>query len=277
MIKLTFIFLYIVLASCFNLKIQKKDIISNQWQGQKVRIAKLGKDYKRSYRFNRIFSKFSSSRYLPYYKFMDKEFKIVGSYGPSKQSYLIINDKKQRSFKFPLKKNTLPSFIVFEDTLENAKSLIGEIIWLNDVFDQENFLTNFPKSFVPFQKVRVKDVIVFQNSDIGHPIWLKVLAKNGEDGIIRYNLPRKRIGTKEHYFEIDPFPKSWGRSVNKKIKNRMADIGMTSRQVQIALGYPDKIINTSSRHGVSEQWMYYVKNKKIYYQFEYDTLIYINN
>ena len=63
----------------------------------------------------------------------------------------------------------------------------------------------------------------------------------------------------------------------KKIKNRKADVGMTSKQVQIALGYPDKIINTSSRHGMSEQWMYLLKNKKIYYQFEYDTLIYINN
>ena len=52
---------------------------------------------------------------------------------------------------------------------------------------------------------------------------------------------------------------------------------MTSQQVKISLGYPDKIINTSSRHGVSEQWMYSMGNKKIYYQFEYDTLIYINN
>ena len=52
---------------------------------------------------------------------------------------------------------------------------------------------------------------------------------------------------------------------------------MTSKQVQIAIGYPDKIINTSSRHGMSEQWIYHLGNKKIYYQFEYDTLIYINN
>ena len=40
----------------------------------------------------------------------------------------------------------------------------GASIWLNDVVDPENFLTNYPNSFIPFQNVLVKDVIVFQNS-----------------------------------------------------------------------------------------------------------------
>ena len=101
----------------------------------------------------------------------------------------------------------MPSFIVFVETWENAKNLIGKNIWLNDVFDQENFITNFPKSFIPFQNVNVKDVISFQNSNIGHPIWLKVLAKNGEDAIVRYNLQGKRVGYKRSLFQIDPFQK----------------------------------------------------------------------
>ena len=277
MIKLILIFLYFVFISCFNLEFKKKDIISNQWQGQKIGLAKLGKDYISQNSFNRMFSKFSSSRFLPYYKFIDKEFIIIGSYKLNKKNYLIIEDKKQRVFKLHLKKSVLPSFIFFEETLENAKKLIGEPIWLNDVLNQDNFISNFPKGFRPFQNVHVKDVVSFQNSDIGHPIWLKVLANNGYDAIVRYNFHGGRAGTKDHYFKFDPLPKSWGNKVNKKIKNRKADVGMTSRQVQIALGYPEKIINTSSRHGVSEQWMYLLKNKKIYYQFEYDTLIYINN
>ena len=41
------------------------------------------------------------------------------------------------------------------------KSLIGASIWLNDVFDPENFLTNYPNSFIPFQNVLVKDVVSF--------------------------------------------------------------------------------------------------------------------
>ena len=110
MIKFSLIFLYIVLTSCFNLKFQKDYIIPNQWQGQKIRIAKLGDDY----RLKRMFSKFSSNRLLPYHKFIDKEFNIIGSYVLDNQSYLIINDKKQRLFKFPHRKNALPSFIVFD-------------------------------------------------------------------------------------------------------------------------------------------------------------------
>lgn len=275
--KLILIFLYFVFIGCFNLKLQKKGIISNQWQGQKIGMAKLGKDYKRQNRFNKMLSKFSSSRFLPYYKFTDKEFIIIGSYKLNKQNYLIIEDKKKKVFKFPLKKNALPSFIFFEETFENAKNLIGDRIWLNDVLDQENFISNFPKSFRPFQNVHVQNVVSFQNSNLGHPIWLEVLAKSGKDAIVRYNFQERRAGTKDHYFKFDPLPKSWGNAVNKKIKNRKADVGMTSRQVQIALGYPEKIINTSSRHGVSEQWMYLSKNRKIYYQFEHDTLIYIND
>ena len=277
LIKLTLIFFYIVFISCFNLKFQEKNIISNQWQGQKISLAKLGKNYKRQYRFNRMLSKFTSSKFLPYYKFIGKNFKIIGSYEANKRKYLIIKDKKQRLFKIHLKKNALPSFIVFEETLENAKNLIGKSIWLNDVFDQLNFLTDFPISFRPFQNVYVNDVVSFQNSDEGYPIWLKVSAKNGEEAIVRYNIQGRRVGIKDHYFKIDPLPKGWGNELSKKIKDRRADIGMTSRQVQIAIGYPDKIINTSSLHGVSEQWVYSLKNKKIYYQFEYDTLIYINN
>ena len=68
----------------------------------------------------------------------------------------------------------MPSFIVFDKTLENAKNLIGETIWLNDVFDQENFLTDFQKVLYLFKMFLFKDVVSFQNSDVGHPIWLKV-------------------------------------------------------------------------------------------------------
>ena len=103
-------------------EISKKEyIISNKWQGQKIRIAKLGDDYKRQYRPKKIFSKFSSSRLLPYHKFIDKEFNYNWILQYNKQNYLIINDKKQSLFKFPLKKNVLPSFIVFDKTFEKCK------------------------------------------------------------------------------------------------------------------------------------------------------------
>ena len=52
---------------------------------------------------------------------------------------------------------------------------------------------------------------------------------------------------------------------------------MTERQVRISIGNPDEVNYTSSRHGMSEQWIYFSDNKsKTYYQFEYNILTFIN-
>ena len=282
-IKICFsIFPIILLINCFGLKFQKNYITPNSWEGESIRIADLEDSYKRQHRFNKVFSKFSSKRFLPYYRFRDKKYNIVGSYIKNDESYIIIKDKKDRFFKISqknknYKKDIVPSFLVFEEIFENAKLLIDTKIWLNDVWDEENFNTKFSNAFYRFQNVKVEDVIGFQNSDNGYPIWLKVLTENGEDAIVRYNTQGVRVGIKDHYFTSDPLPFKWGKKLHEKIKNREADIGMSSRQVRIAIGYPDKINSTSSRHGISEQWIYLLQNKKIYYQFEYDKLVYINH
>ena len=276
------IFPLILLINCFSLKFQKNDIIPNDWKGKAIRIADLEDSYKRKHRFNKVFSKFSSKRYIPYYKFRDKTYNIVGSYNKIDKNYIIIKDKNDRYFKVSqknknYKNDIVPSFLVFEETFENAKLLINTKIWLNNIGDAENFITKSPNAFYPFQIVEVKNVIGFQNSDNGYPIWLKVITENGEDAVVRYNTQGVRVGIKDHYFTIDPLPSEWGINIHEKIKNREADIGMSSRQVRLAIGYPDKINSTSSRHGVSEQWIYLLPNKKIYYQFEYDKLVYINH
>ena len=282
-IKICFsIFPIILLINCFGLKFQKNYITPNNWEGVSIRIADLEDSYKRKHRFNKVFSKFSSKRFIPYYKFRDKTYIIVGSYIKIDESYIIIKDKKDRFFKISqknknYKNDMVPSFLVLEEIFENAKLLIDTKIWLNNVWDEENFSTEFTNAFYPFQSVKVEDVIGFQNSDNGYPIWLKVVTENGEDAIVRYNTEGVRVGIKDHYFTSDPLPSEWGNQINEKIKNKKADIGMSSRQVRIAIGYPDKINSTSSRHGISEQWIYLLQNKKIYYQFEYDKLVYINH
>ena len=276
------IFPLILFINCFGLKFQKNDITPNDWSEKSIRIANLEDSYKRKHRFNKVFSKFSSKRFIPYYRFIDKTFSIVGSYNLSDESYIIIKDKNGKFFKISQKnkknnKNAVLNFLVFEENFENAKQLIDTKIWLNDVWDAENFITKFPNAFYTFQSVEVIDVIGFQNSDIGYPIWLKVVTEKGEDAIVRYNQQGVRVGIKDHYFTSDPLPFEWGTEILQKIKNRKADIGMSSKQVLIAIGYPDEINSTSSRHGVSEQWIYLLLNKKNYYQFEYDKLVYINN
>ena len=276
------IFPLILFTNCFGLKVQKDDIISNDWKGKSIRIANLEDLYKRKHRFNKIFSKFSSKRFIPYYRFIEKTYNIVGLFNLGDENYIIIKDKNGKFFKISqINKNnhneTVPSFIVFEENFEKAKQLIDTKIWLNNVWDEENFISKFANAFYNFQSVEVKDVICFQNSDTGHPIWLKVINRNGEDAIVRYNQQGERVGIKDHYFTNDPLPFEWGTKILENIKNRKADIGMSSKQVLIAIGYPDKINSTSSRHGVSEQWIYFLTNKKIYYQFEFDKLVYINH
>jgi len=276
------IFPLILFLNCFSLKFQMDDIIPSNWNGKSIQIAKLEELYKKKHRFNKVFSKFSSKKFIPYYKFIDKAYNIVGLYKQGNKSYIIIKDENGKYFKiFQKNKNdnndTVPSFLVLEEVFESAKQFIGTKIWLNDVRDEKNFISKFPNAFDTFQSVEVKDAICFQNSDSGHPIWLKVITKNGEDAIVRYNQQGKRAGIKDHYFTSDPLPKEWGIEIHKNIKNREASVGMSSKQVLVAVGYPDKINSTSSRHGVSEQWIYFLSNKKIYYQFEYDKLVYINH
>ena len=269
--------LLILSVGCSSLNFQKTYILPNELQGKSVRIAKLTEDYKRNHRFNKVFSKFNSKRFIPFYKFVDKKYNVVGSYLDSGKSYIIIKDERNRLFKAFLEKKNLPSFIVLEENIEKAKKLIDTNIWLNNVYDGKNFITYFPEGFYPFKNVQVKDVMIFQNSDNGHAIWLQILSNDGESAMVRYNFQGLRVKTKDHYFTTDPLPKHWGKNVNEKIKNRKADIGMSSLQVRIALGYPDEINNTSSRHGLSEQWIYDLETNKKYYQFEYDKLVYIND
>jgi outer membrane protein assembly factor BamE (lipoprotein component of BamABCDE complex) len=280
-LKFFLIFFYLFFINCFGTKFQKNDILPNEWTGESIKIASLGESYKRTHRFNKIFSKYNSKRFKPYYKFKDKKYKIIGTYKTTEQNYLVIEDKKGRLFKIIQQNNKggkveIPSFVVFDDILNKAKHLIGKKIWLNDIEDPEGFFTKSQNIFNPFQHVEVVDAIDFQNSDFGHPIWLKVIDQNREEAFVRYNIEGIKVGIKDNYFINDPLPIESGKVINDKIKNKKVEIGMSDRQVRIAIGYPDHINFTSSRHGLSEQWIYYKPNKKIYYQFEYGKLIYIN-
>ena len=52
--------------NCFSINFQKKDIISNQWAGESIRIAELDPEYKKQHHFNRVFSKFSSILFISF-------------------------------------------------------------------------------------------------------------------------------------------------------------------------------------------------------------------
>ena len=71
--------------------------------GKSIRIANLEDFYKRKHRFNKVFSKFSSKRFIPYYRFIDKTYNIAGSFNQGDESYIIIKDKNGKFFKISQK------------------------------------------------------------------------------------------------------------------------------------------------------------------------------
>ena len=92
--------------------------------------------------------------------------------------------------------------------------------------------------------------------------------------MVRYNGNKKIVGKQNYYFDYQPLPNTWGEDLILKIVSGKVSHGMSDEQVRVAMGNPDVINNTSSRHSVSEQWIYgNVVGKKKYLSFEYGKLI----
>ena len=279
-------YLYIItsfiLSSCSFFDKPHIQIDSNLWSKKNFYFADLDDTYKRTNDFNKIWSKLFSDRYRPYYKFLDKKYTIIGTYSTFNKDYLVIEDQKGVRFKmlFPFpenENNIIPSYIIFEEVLSAAKTMIGKTIWLNNTFDAKGFYTFSDYNFKRFEPVKVLGVFPFQNINYDYPIWLKIKASTGDEAFVRYNGDERRVGIQDHYYSSEPLPHSWGKVTISKVLNKKIELGMTDRQVRIAIGNPDEVNFTSSRHGISEQWIYRHKDSKdIYYQFEYEKLIYIN-
>ena len=150
----------------------------------------------------------------------------------------------------------MPSHIAFIDDIENAKKYIGKTIWLNDIFVDSIFINNTDVNYKKFQKVDVLGVRFFQNSKIDIPIWLEVGLKNQPSSYVRYNGKFKYHSRQNNYFTENPLKKVWANKILKNIIKGEIDYNMSFEQVRAAIGNPDIINNTSSRHGVSQQWIY---------------------
>lgn len=282
LIKYIFLAYIFIFQSCYFFKKQNPNIYPNSFTDKYIYFSELDEFYSRSKSFNKVWSRLYSKRFRPYHKFKNKKYKIMGSYNNDNIDYFVIEDVKNRMYKMNFSidqktKNLFPSYIIFEDTLNEAKKMIGKVIWLNNVLDPKNFYSFSDYNFQRFSKVIVKDLMDYQNSDVDYPIWLKVQSKLGHEAFVRYNGEEGRTGFKDHYFIEDPLPSQWGEIILKNIIEKKIVLGMSARQVRISIGNPDVINITSSRHGISEQWIYKNRyNKSIYYQFEYGKLSYIS-
>ena len=158
-----------------------------------------------------------------------------------------------------------------------AKDLINGFIWLNFIDNKNTFFTKSENKFSRFNKVKVLDIMKFQNSDTKLPLWLLIEGIGGYQGYLRYDQSFNNVGYQDHYFVEDPLSEEWDKKTISLIRSGQSILGMTKRQVRISIGNPEIINHTSSRHGISEQWVYKFENSnKQYYQFEGGKLTFIN-
>ena len=275
--------LIIILLSTFSCTyFQKKDpdILPVNWSGKIITFVDLDPNYKNLENLNRKWSKMHSNRFVPHYKFLDKKFTILGKIETFNAEFFVIKDEKNKKYKIKIDYDKsigfqIPSYLLFDEIRVEAEKMIGRFIWLNNTNDYMSFYTFSNYSFSRFEKVKVLEVHLFQNSNSDHPIWLKVKALSGYEGYVRYNGNgiKQKIAQKDHYYVSAPLPDSWGKDTIRKILDGNVEIGMSDKQVRIAIGNPDALNVTSSRHGQSEQWIYQDQmGNRTYLQFEYGLL-----
>ncbi|MFL2998374.1 MAG: hypothetical protein ACJZ1Q_06490 [Candidatus Neomarinimicrobiota bacterium] len=199
------------------------------------------------------------------------------------QNFLIIKDRKGKQYKALVKPDfkgnlILPSYLFFKEDLLDAKKLIGQSIWLNYLNDKNIFFSYMEHDFQRFNKVKVIGVIKLTNNSSGIPIWLKIKSERGYEGFLRYSKTKDNVGFEDHYFLDHPIPKEWSKKIITRILKGEIELGMNKTQLRRSIGNPDIINSTSSRHGVSEQWLYKKTNSSsTSYQFEYGKLVYVSN
>ena len=248
-------------TSCISFHSLSREIIinENQWTDKNFIFSDVSKELFKQKKINENWSSFDSDKRIPYFKLKNSLGKILGDHIKDNEKFLIINLENNKKYKWKYnhaKKNLLPSHIaVFED-VENAKKLIGKNIWLNNIVSDTIFMGQLGSSFKKFQKVNVIGVKIYQNSIVDCPIWLEIDLKNDFNSYIRYNGKFKIHSRQNNYFIKNPIKKSWDQTSIEKIMEGKIEYGMNHEQVRASIGNPDIINNTSSRHGVSEQWIY---------------------
>ena len=248
-------------TSCISFHSLSREIIinENQWTDKNFIFSDVSKELFKQKKINENWSSFDSDKRIPYFKLKNSRGKILGDHIKDNEKFLVINLENNKKYKWKYnhaKKNLLPSHIaVFED-VENAKKLIGKNIWLNNIVSDTIFMGQLGSSFKKFQKVNVIGVKIYQNSIVDCPIWLEIDLKNDFSSYIRYNGKFKIHSRQNNYFIKNPIKKSWDQTSIEKIMEGKIEYGMNHEQVRASIGNPDIINNTSSRHGVSEQWIY---------------------
>ena len=231
----------------------------NQWIDKDFIFSEISKELSKQKKINENWSTYDSDRNVSYFKLKNSRGKILGNHIIDNEKFLIIKLENNKKYKWKydhVNENSLPTHIALLEDVKNAKELIGKDIWLNDIFSDSIFMTQSRSSFKKFQKVNVVDVKIYQNSKVDCPIWLEIDSGNDSNSYVRYNGKFRFVSRQNNYFIEDPIRRSWDKNSIKNVMEGKIEYGMNYEQVRASMGNPDIINNTSSRHGVSEQWIY---------------------
>tara|TARA_B100000424_G_scaffold160900_1_gene123231 strand:+ start:352 stop:1224 length:873 start_codon:yes stop_codon:yes gene_type:complete len=272
-----FVFLF---SSCSLLNKSKNNnyIVKNRWSGEAVLFSDVSSNLLKQKYINKGWTKLNKKKSVPYFKLKKQEGIILGNYYENKKEYLVVQLNNGVIYKWEkllwqLNDNALPGHLCRVNDLNQAKKFNGKYVWLNSVTKDTCFINPSGVIYDKFKKVKVIGTRVYQNGGRDCPIWLIIESNNEFNPLVRYNGNKKIVGKQNYYFDYNPLPKIWGEDLIIKIVSGQLSHGMTDEQVRIAIGNPDFINNTSSRHGLSEQWIYGSEiGKKKYLSFEYGKL-----
>jgi len=286
MIRRTIILIFInfFIIQTFSCNLSKKGdldylILENQWSGETVFYSDVSSNILKQKNINRGWSRLKGNKKISYFRLQQSKGTVLGNYFKDQKEYLVIQLENGRKYKWEknyweIDDKAFPSHLSRLKIQNEAKKMIGQFIWLNIIDSDTAYINNTILKYNKFDKAIVNGIKVFQNGGRDWPIWLELNVDNDFNTFVRYNGQKKIKGKQNYYFVDNPIPKSWGSDMIRKIINGQLEYGMKEEQVRASIGNPNTINNTSSRHNVSEQWIYgNILGKKKYLLFEYGTLV----
>ena len=266
-------------CSLFNKNLNNDSIIKNRWSGEAFIFSDVSSQILKQKYINKGWTKFDKNKSVPYFKLKKQRGVVLGNYYSNQKEYLVVQLDHGKKYKWEkslwqINDNALPAHMCLFKDLEQAEKLNGIYIWLNYITGDTSFISVPGIIYNKFEKVKIIGTRVYQNGGRDWPIWLVIESNSEFNSMVRYNGNKKNVGKQNYYFDNQPLPKAWGEELISKIVLGKISLGMIEDQVRVAIGNPDIINNTSSRHSISEQWIYgNVVGKKKYLSFEYGKLI----
>ena len=283
--KFTLLFLFnffiIQIFSCSLINKNNSDylVIKNKWSGETVFYSDVSSELLKQKDINSGWTRLEKNKNIPYFKLKKRKGTVLGNYYNNQKEYLVIQLENEKKYKWEKKywqinNKAFPNHLSRLKIQNEAKKMIGQFIWLNIIDADSAFINNTDLLFNKFNKVKVVGIKVYQNGGRDWPIWLEIKSDDEFNVIVRYNGEKKIKGKQNYYFENNPLPRVWGKKVIRKIMSGKIEYGMKEEQVRVSIGNPHTINNTSSRHSVSEQWIYgNTIGEKKYLLFEYGKLV----